>query len=165
MQILLPIIIAVYASSPTVVAQPNGTAPLPSVPTIRSCSIEPARVAEIAAKRGYVSAANSFQGEPTCSVNNAGTILVVSATASADALCKFVLFTPPDKTRQTIQRIAIKAGAGGVVKYFQRAGEHNLGINLELEAKKGDTRQFRIISIDVDPVNGQCLPADIEGAM
>lgn len=126
---------------------------------VESCPVDPKQTMDLAARRGYSFAATTAGGSAVCSLHETDPIMIVSATASADALCDFELFMPPPQGRLAIIRAAIKSGPGGNTKYIHRGNEFGNGLKVRLDAKRGETRQFRIIGIDIEPKNNQCLDA------
>jgi hypothetical protein len=132
---------------------------------VESCPLEPTQVAKLAARRGYQFLATTAIGEGTCSIDEATLILVVSATSHADAMCNFELFAPPQQRRLGILRIGVKAGPGTATRYFQRGEDANRGLRFVLPAQKNETRQFRVVAIDAEPIANACPEATINGAI
>lgn len=152
-------------------AQPIAT-PLPppdgasaAKPKIEFCPVDPKWFAIAAYRKGSTYTALTTKGNANCSVEDDGTILVVSATSNEDAMCEFELFIPAHARTQIVIRIGAKAGPGSGTKYYQRVSDPSKGIKLLLDAKKSETRQFRLVGIEVDPVNSSCGKAFIEGAI
>lgn len=159
------LVAAACATPCTTTAQsaPSATVSQPEI-HLDGCPADPKQFAALAARRGYTFAASSTKGSGTCSIDEVSVILVVSATAIADAVCDFQLFTPPEQKRHGIIRIGIKAGPGTNTRYVQR-GDRSKGLSFSLESQRGETRQFRIVAVDVEPSGNKCSEAVIEGAM
>lgn len=160
--------ILAYSSSISVAwAQPTDRTAAASEPIARieSCPLDPTQVARLAARRGYQFVATTASGEATCSIDEATLILVVSATSKADAVCSFELFTPPQQKKLGILRIGVKSGPGAATRYFQRGVDSSRGLRLTLAAQKNETRQFRVITIDAEPISNACPEIVIDGAI
>ncbi len=149
-----------WAQSPS---KPSGASE--PVAKIESCPVDPTKVAKLASKRGYQFLTAATSGEATCSIDEANLILVVSATSLADAICSFELFNPPQNRRLGIIRIGIKAGPGTAIRYVQRETAANRGLKLALTAQRNETRQFRLVEIDVEPIANTCPDAVVNGAI
>ena len=152
----------------------SAVAPAPAAPVaaspvaiIQTCALDPKLIAAAAARKGYVSTATSTpaEGGPDCSIDSTGTILIVSASAVAAGTCTFSIFAPPARKRLTVVRIAVKAASDGSTRYIQRGEDLLQGLSVTLSARKGQTVQFRITGVEVDPVNNQCLAPNLENAL
>ena len=150
--------------SATALALATIALPPPAV-KIESCSLEPHKVAAVAARKGYVSSTKLTAGAADCSIDRTGTILVVSAGALDAGTCTFSLFAPPTPKRLTVVRIALKAASDGSTQYIQRGADLLHGLSIPLSAGPGQTVQFRIAGVEVDPVNNQCLIPILEDAL
>jgi hypothetical protein len=129
-----------------------------------SCSVDPLHVMKLATRRGYVSAGAASKGEAVCAIDEPNVILVVSATAKSDGTCDFRLFDPPQEKKLGVLRIGLKAGPHLNTKYVQRIDRAS-AIAVSLDAKKGETRQFRIVALEIEPTDDACTDAAIDGAL
>lgn len=147
-------------------AQPSPASPAASTEvTLESCPGDVKQLAYRAAVRGYTFRAASVKGDGVCTIDETELILVLSATAKDDLACDFELFTPPDGRKFSGQRIAIKAGPGANTRYIQRGPDPRQGFLFTLDAKKGQTRQFRVVGIDVPPIGNKCSGSITEGSV
>jgi len=137
----------------------------PSASQVESCPIDGPVAVALAAKKGYGfrNLDDTTKGGATCRVVKGGEILVVSATASDDGECGFMVFAPPQDKSQRVMRLALKSGSDGSTTFLQRKRKAATGFTLSLPAPKGTTTQYRIMYVEVDPVDGAC-DADKIGA-
>lgn len=159
-QFLLPLVVQTFLCVSATSQEPPPQAPK----SPESCQLEPKKAHETAGRLGYIFSARVTAGSATC-VLDKGTILVVSATSSDDAVCDFELFTPPLNKKSPVLRLGIKAGAGSNIEYFQRGTDNKMGLKISLRARKGETLQYRIAVIDVEPVSNQCTDSALYGAL
>ena len=147
-------------------AQPPPTPASASQPEnrIESCALDPKQFTALAARRGFGSTAISTKGGGTCSIDEANVILVVSATSTEDSICEFQLFAPPTQRTHSIVRVGLKAGPGTNPRFIQRV-EKGKPLAFSLAAKMGETKQFRIVNIDVEPIANRCPETVAEGAL
>ena len=88
---------------------PEGASPTKQ--RIEFCPVDPKWFATAAYRKGSTYTAKTTKGDANCSVEDGGTILVVSATSLDDAMCGFELFVPANDRTQIIKRIGVKANA------------------------------------------------------
>ena len=145
-------------------ATPAASAPASqAAPRAESCPAEPAAVFALASRRGYLSSFTVLAGEAACSIDDQAMILVVSATATANGKCQFDLWAPPLTRRLGVLRIGTKE-PGAAVRFHQRA-DASKGVRFALEAPRGQTRQFRVTDVDVEPDRDACPATVLDGAM
>jgi hypothetical protein len=165
--LLLSLVLSLWTTFPLISRAQDVPAPAdaPKEVTIESCPGDIKQMADRAVKRGYEFKTVPTRSEGVCSIDEVELILILSATAKDDLVCNFELFAPPDGKKFGGQRIAVKAGSGANTRYVQRGADPRRGFMFSLEAKKGQTSQFRVVAIDVAPIGNKCSGPITEGAV
>lgn len=151
-----------WATEPTATVSLTAQ-PVPA-PTTTACSLDTMRAVARASQLGYRFITKESNDNSFCSIEPNGQILVVSASSRGEARCQFELFVPPTNKQQPLLRLLLK-DTDGHLKYVQRNSNMQQGLSTELRAPKGQTRQFRLMHVELTPVDGKCEDNRLESRL